>query len=203
MSLTLKLTAIASSLISTLGYGGLAFGLVVDSAGVPIPSEVLLPLAGALAKQGRFNFVAVVVVATVAQTIGALLAYELGAKGGLPLLKKYGKYVLFSEHELNKTQRLFARHGSWLTFFGRCLPGIRTYIGYPAGLARMPRGPFLLASLVGSLFWSLILTALGYKLSDNLTVIDQGLHRFGLVVLLLVIAALGWYIWHRRQSEPV
>src|SRR5215216_1192179 len=172
------LSQIATNMIATLGYGGLAFGLVVDSAGVPIPSEVLLPLAGALAKQGQFDLLTVIIVGTLAQTIGAILAYVIGMGPGIALIKRYGKYVLFSEHELEKTHKLFEKYGAWLTLVGRCLPGVRTYIGFPAGIAKMNFGLFLLASFIGSLVWTIFLSVLGFQLADHLHVIDSILSKF-------------------------
>jgi membrane protein DedA with SNARE-associated domain len=187
---------IATNMIATLGYGGLAAGLFVDSFGIPIPSEVLLPLAGAAAKQGQLNLVLVILVGTVAQTLGAMLAYAIGMGPGLAFVKRYGKYVLFSEHELNKTHALFEKYGSWLTLVGRCLPGIRTYIGIPAGMARMNFGRFVAASLLGSLVWSIFLAVLGYQLADYLPVIDNVLSKFG---YLFALAGIIFFIWFVRR----
>jgi membrane protein DedA with SNARE-associated domain len=201
MSLTAQLATIATHLIASLGYGGLALGLVIDSMGVPIPSEVLIPLAGALARDGHFSLVIVIIVATVAQTAGAVISYWLGALGGLPLVQRYGKYVLFRQHELDKTQALFERWGAWLTFGGRMIPGIRTYIGYPAGLARMPFGKFLLATVLGSLGWTIILAELGYWLSGQLSTIDSLVSRFGLLALGVAIVGLAWYLWQSSKRK--
>ncbi|MBW3538511.1 DedA family protein [Candidatus Parcubacteria bacterium] len=201
MNLFQQLAELATNLVARLGYGGLAFGLIVDSAGVPIPSEVLIPLAGALARDGRFDLVTVITVGTLAQTLGAVLAYWIGAKGGLPIVERYGKYVLFSHRELAVTQRWFDRYGSWLTFFGRCLPVIRTYIGFPAGLARMPFGPFLAASFTGSLAWITLLALLGYQLSGQLERIDAVMHQFSILIALLLLGGVIWYIkkhWKRQ-----
>ena len=201
MTLTAQLTEIATGLISGLGYGGLAVGLIVDSAGVPIPSEVLIPLSGALARQGRFSLAAVIIVGTLAQSAGAVLAYWIGASGGLALVRRYGKYVLFSERELATTQRWFSRYGSWLTLFGRMLPVIRTYIGYPAGIARMSFGRFLAASLIGSAIWSVILSLLGYYLATRLDQIDAVLHKFSLAIAALLGLGVIWYV--RKKFNKV
>ncbi len=191
----------ALDLISKFGYLGLAFGLVVDSAGVPIPSEVLLPISGVLVRQGHFNFVVVLLVATLAQTAGAILAYLIGAKGGVQLVKRYGKYVLFNERELATTQKAFQKYGSWLTLVGRCLPVIRTYIGYPAGIAEMPLGAFVVYSLVGSLGWSAILTGVGYALGGHLDTFDSILHRFSLIIVGLLVLLVVWYVV-RHLKKP-
>lgn len=195
----MSLTEVAKNLLSSLGYGGLAFGLVVDSAGVPIPSEVLLPLAGALARQGRFNLALVIIVGALAQTLGAIMAYWIGAFGGLPLIQRYGKYVMFRHHELVKTQNLFERYGTWLTLAGRCLPGIRTYIGYPAGLARMRFSVFVVASAVGSLAWTIILVLLGYGLAYQVDLVDRILGPFGIVLAVVAIIVFVRYV--RKSSK--
>lgn len=194
------LSEIATSMIATLGYGGLAVGLFVDSFGIPIPSEVLLPLAGAAARQGQMNLLLVIIVGTLAQTAGAMLAYAIGMGPGLGFVKRYGKYVLFSEHELNKTHALFEKYGSWLTFVGRCLPGIRTYIGIPAGMARMDFGRFVAASFLGSLIWSIFLAVLGYQLADYLPVIDSVLSKFGYLFALAGIIFFIWFV-HRHSKK--
>lgn len=192
---------VATNMIATAGYGGLALGLFVDSFGIPIPSEVLLPLAGAAAKQGQMNLLVVIMVGTLAQTAGAMLAYYIGMGPGLGFVKRYGKYVLFSDHELQKTNALFEKYGSWLTLFGRCLPGIRTYIGIPAGMARMKFGRFVAASLLGSLAWTILLTTLGYQLADHLAQIDSLLSKFGYILAILGIVAFIWFVRHQSQQR--
>lgn len=198
-----SLTGVATGMISSLGYGGLALGLVVDSAGVPIPSEVLLPISGALVNTGRFDYTAVIIIGTLAQTAGAILAYWLGATGGLALAERYGKYVFFSHRELAITQRWFDRYGQWLTLAGRCLPVIRTYIGFPAGLAKMHFGKFLAASFFGSLVWTVFLTQLGVKLGtpDRLHAMDEIFRRFNIAIAILLLIGVFWYVKrHARQG---
>ncbi len=197
----MSLTGIATDMISALGYGGLAVGLIVDSAGVPIPSEVLIPLAGALAAEGRFSLILVILIGTVAQTFGAILAYWLGKGAGLELVKRYGKYVFFSHHELEKTHALFERYGTGLTLLGRCIPGVRTYIGFPAGIAGMRFDVFAIASLVGSFVWTVILALLGYYAAAHLDVIDQVLNRFGIVMLVLLVGAFVFYVKHKQKRR--
>lgn len=200
MDLVSNLATLATSLIAKLGYAGLAFGLVVDSAGVPIPSEVLLPLAGALVKQGRFGLIEVIAIGTLAQTVGAVLAYWLGATGGLAMIERYGKYVLFSHRELEITERWFNKYGSWLTLAGRCMPVIRTYIGYPAGIARMNFTRFLAASFFGSLAWTVFLVWAGYALQDRIELLDKILHRFSIVIVLALGVLAVWYV--KRHLRP-
>jgi len=194
---------IATNLIATLGYAGLAVGLFVDSFGIPIPSEVLLPLAGAAAKQGQMNLLIVIIVGTLAQTLGSMLAYGIGMGPGLAFVKRYGKYVLFREHELQKTHALFGKYGSWLTLIGRCLPGIRTYIGIPAGMARMNFTKFVAASFTGSLIWTIFLSVLGYQLAGYLPQIDSFLSKFGYVLAVGGIVAFIWFVHRRSKKKKV
>lgn len=191
-----SLTGLATGMISKLGYGGLAIGLIVDSAGVPIPSEVLIPISGALVNTGRFDYWAVIVVGTLAQTIGAVLAYWLGATGGLALAERYGKYVFFSHRELHITEKYFQKYGQWLTLVGRCLPVIRTYIGFPAGLARMNFTKFLAASFIGSFLWTIFLTWLGLSLGtpERLHAMDEIFHKFNFVIIGLLLIGVFWYV---------
>lgn len=200
----MSLTSIATSMISALGYSGLAFGLVVDSAGVPIPSEVLIPLAASLVHTGRFSMIAIIAVGTIAQTVGAVGAYALGATGGLALAERYGKYVLFSHRELAMTQRAFDRWGTWLTLIGRCVPVIRTYIGFPAGVARMRFSVFVFASFIGSLLWTIILAVLGYKLAtpERLHALDALFRRFSIVIVVLIIVGVIWFVKRHLRSDP-
>lgn len=186
---------VAIELISGLGYGGLATGLFVDSFGVPIPSELLVPLATVLAMQGRFSYLAVFVIATLAQVIGGLAGYLIGRYGGEPFLEKYGKYLLISKHDLAKAHQAFAKHGKWITMVGRCVPGIRGLIGYPAGVAEMKLKPFLFYTTIGSAVWSGLLMLLGWFVGDHLDTLDLLASRFSLVGIVLLVGIL---VWHFR-----
>jgi membrane protein DedA with SNARE-associated domain len=195
------LTQTAFELVATFGYVGLVLGLIVNSAGVPIPSEVLIPLAGLLARQERMDMVTVVAVGTIAQTVGAILSYYLGATNGLALAKKYGKYVFFSQRKLALTQRWFDKYGDGLTFIGRCIPVIRTYIGFPAGISRMPFRRFVIASFAGSLVWTILLATLGYRLGDHLQEIEAVFRRFSLLIVSLLAVGAVWYVKRHLKQE--
>lgn len=201
MSVTEALTQSAISLIDTLGYAGLAVGLIVDSAGVLIPSEILIAFAAILAKQGKMDLTVVIVLSTLAQTIGAMLAYYIGKKGGIPLIHKYGKYFLISNRELAITHRLFERHGEILTFAGRCIPVVRGYIGFVGGIAEMPLKRFILASFAGAFAWTLFLVWLGYLLADNLHKIEETLRPFSILVAALLLVAIIGFVWHRISDN--
>lgn len=196
-----SLANFAVNLISSLGYAGIAIGTLVNAMGIPIPSEVLLPLAGAAARQGRFSLLAVITVSVIAQLIGTAIAYWLGRRGGLPLIQRYGKYVFFKERELEITQNLFQRWGQWLVLFGRCIPVVTSYISYPAAVAGMPFGRFMLASGLGFIGWSTLLTVLGYELFGQIDRIHAIFQKFGLFILVLLIIGLIWYLKFHRDSK--
>jgi membrane protein DedA with SNARE-associated domain len=196
-------TQIATDLISQLGYSGLTLGLVIDSFGVPVPSEVLIPLATVLGLDGRFNLWAVFFIGTFAQMIGGFAGYCIGRYGGEPVLEKYGKYILISHRDLLKTRQVFDKYGAWMTMVGRCVPVIRGLIAYPAGIAEMRIDKFLLYTALGSSVWTLLLMWLGLVLRDHLEVIDHVGSRLSVVVLLLILAWLGWHFRHLWQKKQV
>lgn len=200
--MALSLTQSAVDLISSAGYLGLALGLIVDSAGIPIPSEVLVPLATVSAKQGNLNLVAVILVSIVAQVIGGIIAYEIGRRGGVPFIKRYGKYVLLSQRDLDITRAQFERRGQLLAFMGRCIPVVRGYIGFVAGIAEMPFKRFLMATIAGSTLWTLILATAGWLLAEDITVIDRVLKPFSeLIIIAIVVAVICFIVVRIRQNR--
>ena len=140
-----------NSLYGAVGYAGVMLAMAIESAMVPLPSELILPYAGFLVSDTSqiepltgqpWNFLIVAVVATIGNTLGSLVAYAIGAYGGRPLLERYGKYVLIRPHEIDLADAFFAKHGGATVFIGRLLPIVRTFISFPAGVARMPIVPF-------------------------------------------------------------
>lgn len=200
-AMAFSLTQTAISMINGAGYGGLTLGLIIDSAGIPVPSEILLPLAAVAAQQGRFNLGAVIVIGAVAQTVGGIIAYEIGRRGGVPLIHRYGKYVLISNRDLDYTHRQFERHGQWLAFFGRCLPLIRGYVGFVAGIAVMPFRRFVIATFLGSLVWTLVWVAIGTVVAGNVDAIDSATKPLTYAMAALIIIAVGFFVRHRIK-EP-
>jgi membrane protein DedA with SNARE-associated domain len=182
--------------MSQMGYTGMAIGLVLDSFGIPIPSEVLLAVGGALAATGRFELWIVFVLGVGAQMIGGLVGYAIGRYGGLPFLEKYGKYVFISKKDLQKTHDAFEKYGIWMTMAGRCIPLIRGLIAYPAGIARMRLDTFLIFTALGSAVWTAIFVALGFFLGENLGIVNDYLHELSIIILILMVAAV---VWHFRS----
>jgi membrane protein DedA with SNARE-associated domain len=196
-----SLTEVATGLVQSLGYGGLTFGLTLDSSGIPIPSEVLIPLAAAGAKVGRLDLWLVILVSTLAQTAGGIIAYYIGAKGGLPLIDRYGKYFLVSHHEAVKVHNWFERYGTPVIIGGRCLPVVRGYIGFVAGIAEMPVWRYIAASAVGSLGWTLILVAAGWTVAGNIDSIAAALKPASAVIIVLLAAGAAFYLSGKLRKK--
>jgi membrane protein DedA with SNARE-associated domain len=192
-------------MISNLGYGGLALGLFIDSFGLPIPSEILIPLGTVLAVQGRFTFWAVFVVGTLSQVAGGTAGYLIGRYGGEPLLERYGKYVLISKRDLKRTHQAFEKYGIWLTMIGRCVPGVRGLIAYPAGIAEMKLSTFLIFTTLGSAIWTAVWMYLGTLIGEHIDTMNQLAHDFSLVGLALIAGLLAWHFrhlwWPRRKGS--
>ncbi len=189
----------ATDLLGHYGYLGLALSLVVNCMGVPIASEITLPLSGVLVKVGTFQLTTLLWVAILGQLVGLVASYLLARYGGIELLERYGRYVFLRRRNLSRLQKLFSRHGVLLVLVGSCIPGLHGYMGYPAGLARVPFLRFLVMVVVGTVIWTVAFVGLGLILADHLDVIGTVSGGFGLATLagLLLIGAAVWY--HRRH----
>jgi len=194
------LTAALSTFIA--GYGLLAvFVLMVgESCGLPFPSEVIMPTAGLLAAAGHMNLVAAIVAGAAANLVGSLIAYGLAARFGEPLLLGPGRYVGIRRHHLEMADGWFRRWGLLAVFIGRVLPVIRTYISFPAGLARIDLVRFSALTLIGALPWCAALALVGYGLGRNYDRISGPIEKAAIVVALLVVAIV--VVWYLRGREP-
>ncbi|MBU6427666.1 MAG: DedA family protein [Cyanobacteria bacterium REEB65] len=193
--LVASLAAWATGLLATFGYGGVVLSMAIQSACVPIPSEVIMPAAGVLVAKGTFNFHLAAAAGAVGNLLGSWVAYWVGMAGGRPFLARYGRYCFVSERDLDQSERFFARFGDAAVFLGRVLPVVRSFISLPAGIAKMGFWRFTIYSLVGSWIWSYALLWAGLKLGQNLTVLHSLMHRFDLAMGLLLFAGAGWYVW--------
>ncbi|MGH7986664.1 MAG: DedA family protein [Candidatus Binataceae bacterium] len=194
------ISAIIIAVISTLGYGGIILLMAVESACVPLPSEITMPFAGYLVSAGRFNLQLVALGGAFGCLLGSYLAYYVGASGGRWLLERYGRYVLIAPHELELADRFFARWGGPAVFISRLLPAVRTFIALPAGVARMKLLPFTLYTLAGSYIWCLVLAWIGMKLGQHWDTLGPYFHRFDGFIALLLIAALLAIIYNRIRG---
>lgn len=181
--------------ISALGYGGIVLLMAIESACIPLPSEIIMPFSGYLVFTGQMQLWAVALAGASGCVLGSLLAYWLGAVGGRPLVEKYGRYVLISHHDLDLADRWFQRHGDITIFIGRLLPVVRTFIAFPAGVARMPLWRFNLYTFVGSFIWCWALAWIGMQLGQNWHTLGVYFHRFDALVGIVLLAGIIWYVW--------
>jgi membrane protein DedA with SNARE-associated domain len=189
------------SLIGVTGYGGVAILMAIESACIPLPSELIMPFAGYLVYLGQMNLWWVATVGAIGCNLGSLVAYEIGAYGGRPLVERYGRWLLLSRHELDWADRFFHRWGGGAVFVARMLPVVRTFIALPAGVARMPRGRFHLYTFLGSWPWCLGLAYLGMKLGENWRDLGGYFHKFDAVIGIILLAGIVWFVWSRWKNR--
>ena len=195
-----------TAVISTLGYGGVVLLMGIESACIPLPSEIIMPFAGYLAYTGQFTLHGAALAGAVGCIVGSIPAYYLGMYGGRPVIERWGKYVLLSRHELDLAERLFARHGQWVVLAGRLLPVIRTFIAFPAGVARMNMTKFVVYTFIGSYPWCYGLAWVGMKLGEKWNTdprLKAAFHRFDLAIGVLGVLAVIWFVWHKRKGAKV
>src|SRR5712691_6939266 len=183
------------SVIEITGYAGIAILMAIESACIPLPSELIMPFAGYLVYEGTMKLFWVATVGAIGCNLGSLVAYEIGFYGGRPLVEKYGRWILMGKRELEWADRFFARLGYLAVFVGRLLPVIRTFIALPAGVANMPRGRFHLYTFLGSWPCCLCLAYLGMKLGENWREMGNYFHKFDAVIGLVLVAAVAWFVW--------
>jgi membrane protein DedA with SNARE-associated domain len=184
--------------ISSLGYVGVFILMTLESACIPIPSEVTMPFSGSLIASGRFDLWILVMVGTIGNLTGSLLAYWLGAWGQETVVRKvivkYGKYLLISEHEYDRSERWFRNHGEFVVFGSRVLPIVRTFISLPAVVAKMNLTKFIVYTTVGSLIWTFVLTNIGVMLGANWPSLEGYFRKFDVVIAVACVALVAWYI---------
>ncbi len=195
-----------TNLYGAVGYLGVFIAMAIESAMIPLPSELILPFAGFMVSDptqiepitnAPWNFWIVVIVATLGNTVGSLIAYAIGAYGGRPFLERYGKYMLIRQHEIEIADRFFAEHGAATVFFGRLLPIVRTFISFPAGVTRMPLGKFIAYSTAGALPWSIALVYAGTVLGAHWVDIRKALQPFDMLIAVGVVGMLAVLLWAR------
>jgi membrane protein DedA with SNARE-associated domain len=189
--------------ISASGYLGITLLMAIESACVPLPSEIIMPFAGYLVHTGRFQLFWVATAGALGCNVGSELAYWVGAYGGRPLIARFGKYILLNEHDLDRTTYFFQKYGSITVFLARLLPVVRTFIALPAGIARMPKLRFHLYTFLGSWPWCFVLAYVGMRLGqswDSDPRFKAVFHRFHTAVVLLLAIGIIWFVWsHWKQ----
>jgi membrane protein DedA with SNARE-associated domain len=195
-----------NSLYGSVGYLGVMLAMTIESAMIPLPSELILPYAGFLVSDPTqlepltgqpWNFWLVVIFATIGNTLGSLIAYAIGAWGGRPFLERYGRYLLIRPHEIELAEQFFDKYGNQTAFFSRLLPIVRTFISFPAGVARMPLRRFVLYSTAGAFIWSAVLVYAGTVLGENWEAIRHALQPFDLLIAAAAGVGILLFIWWR------
>jgi len=197
------------AIISALGYGGIVLLMAIESACIPLPSEIIMPFSGYLVSTGELNLWGVAIAGALGCVLGSLVAYWVGMYGGRPFIEKYGRYILLSRHDLDIADRWFAKYGEVIVFVSRLLPAIRTFIAFPAGVARMNLTRFVIYTFAGSLPWCLALAYVGQKLGeqwDKDPRLKMWFHRFDFLIGIAAVLFITWWIWrhvkHSRPAEP-
>jgi membrane protein DedA with SNARE-associated domain len=188
-------------IISATGYWGIVALMAIESACIPLPSELIMPFAGYLVYTGRFQLLWAATAGAIGCNLGSVIAYELGYFGGRPMVEKYGRYILLSRAELDWADRFFLRWGHAAIFIARMLPVVRTFIALPAGIARMPRLRFHVYTFLGSWPWCFGLAYLGMKLGENWRVLGKYFHQFDLVIGLVLVVGVVWFVWTHWKNR--
>lgn len=198
--LFLAVINLITKIISALGYVGVGLLMAIQTIAIPMPSEVIIPFAGFLVSSGRFNLWILALVGGAGSSLGALVAYQIGLRGGRPLVEKYGRMILISKHDLEMADRFFQKHGSKAALFGMMLPIFRSFISFPAGISKVPLKKFLAYVFFGSFFWSLFLGFIGMKLGDNWLSLRDKFQKFDYLILgLIALAAFFWIYRHWKN----
>ncbi len=199
-----------TGIISHVGYAGIALLMAIESACVPLPSEIIMPFAGYLVYTGRFQLLWVATAGAIGCNIGSAIAYWIGAYGGRPMVERFGSYVLLNRRDLDRTTAFFDRHGAIAVLVGRLLPVVRTFIALPAGIARMPQLRFHIYTFVGSWPWCFALAYAGAKLGSAWNTdprLKNILHRADAAIIALLGIAFVWFVWthwkHRVREQGV
>ena len=189
------------SFISGLGYPGIFLLMIVESALIPIPSEIIMPFSGFLVSNGTFDPISVVLAGTFGNLVGSILTYYLGIKAGRAFILKYGKYILFKKSHLEFTEELFEKYGDKISFFCRLLPAVRTYISLPCGVGKANFVKFSIYTFLGSLIWNSMLTYVGILFGNNWKNIDKYAIYLDIVAACVIVGFIIWFVVKVRRRN--
>ena len=189
------------SIISGLGYPGIFLLMILESALIPIPSEIIMPFSGFLVSKGTFDPISVVLAGTFGNLVGSILTYYLGIKAGRAFILKYGKYILFKKSHLEFTEELFEKYGDKISFFCRLLPAVRTYISLPCGVGKANFVKFSIYTFLGSLIWNSMLTYVGILLGNNWKNIDKYAIYLDIVAACVIVGFIIWFVVMVRRRN--
>lgn len=196
-----SITTEVVKIISSAGYSGVALLMAIESAAIPVPSEIIMPFGGYLVAIGQLNLWLVALAGAVGSAIGSIILYAIGYYGGRPLIEKYGKYILIRSTDMDRADRFFEKYGELSNFIGRMLPVVRTYISFPAGVTKIDFKKFVLGSFIGSYIWSLLLAYVGLKLGQNWGSLRDRWHNIDLAVIILIVLAALYYIYSHFKKR--
>lgn len=195
--------------ISHHGYVAVFVLMVLESACIPIPSEVIMLFGGALAGgllasgHAHVGLLGIGAAGALGNLVGALIAYAVGRAGGRPLLARYGRYLLIRPEHLDRTEAFFARRGDLAVLVGRVLPVVRTFVSLPAGVAEMPVGRFSLYTLIGSLPWTFALAAVGYAVAANWDSVASAFTYVSVAIAVVAVVIIAWWIVRRIRDRRI
>jgi len=198
-----ELSKFVISTISLMGYSGILLTMAIESACIPLPSEIIMPFSGYLVTTGQFTMLGVTLAGAVGNVLGSIVAYYAGVWGGRPFVERYGRYFLVSHHDLDVADRWFAKYGEAAVFFGRMLPVVRTFISLPAGIARMNFPRFVIFTFIGALPWCYLLAYVGVRMGEEWDNLRGYFHQFDVVIGVVLALALGYFLWSHWPSQRV
>lgn len=189
------------SVISTMGYAGIMLLMAIESACIPLPSEIIMPFAGFLVSKNEMTLLGIALAGALGCVLGSIPAYYIGMFGGRPLAERYGKYLLISKKDLDWADNAFAKHGQLIIFLGRMLPAVRTFIAFPAGVARMNMPKFVIYTFIGSFIWCGVLGYAGMKAGEHWEDLKIYFHQFHYVIIAAGVMFVIWYLRRHFKQE--
>ena len=195
------LGSFALSAISTFGYGGIFFLMMLESMVLPVPSELVMPFAGFLIEKGSFTFLWVIVASTLGSITGSLIFYYIGKTGGHALVERYGKYVLINHEDVIKTEKWFNKRGELTIFFARLIPVVRHLISLIAGIGKMNVKKFTLYTIIGAALWNGILAYLGFILGQHWAEVNQYTDQISIVIVILIIGFVVYFVYRHLKKR--
>lgn len=203
MGITEALTEYITKFIEMTGYTGVFVLMIFESMIAPVPSEAVMPFAGFLITEGKFTFTGVAIASTMGSIVGSTVSYYLGLYGGIPVVKKFGKYLLLDEHHLEITEKFFNKYGEAAVFISRFIPVVRHLISIPAGIGKMNMTKFLIYTTVGAFGWNMFLTYVGYVLRNNWDTVKQYNKGIDVAVVLILILATAFFVYKSLAKKKV
>lgn len=191
------------AMISKFGYTGILITMAIESACIPLPSEIIMPFSGYLVSTGQFSMVGVTMAGAIGNVLGSLVAYYVGVWGGRPFVERYGPYFLVSRRDLERADRWFLKYGEAAVLLSRMLPVVRTFISLPAGIVRMNVPKFIVFSFIGAVPWCYLLAYIGLKLGERWNGLREYFHHLDVVIGVVLVMGLGYFLWsHWPREKP-